>query len=159
MADLIAAIGVAADATFDGDVAEKESDSSHRLIMLIEQELKNLIVRDKVRAVTLYATLMGHSSEWPRELAAYNMSTALLRQYLDDPDIRQRIIEPWVKLLDEAQGDHVHEAAKRSISQVVFDDWLDEPTARYLNSKLPLDWQRPEWRPDYDPSVPRDHYL
>ncbi|HEU0087715.1 MAG TPA: hypothetical protein VFQ77_08700 [Pseudonocardiaceae bacterium] len=146
VADLIAAIGMAIDAKI---VAERwtENDESRDgqfdgLIMLIGKDLQNLPTRNLQKAMELYKTLINYPGTWPRELAADFMGAVLLQQ-LDDANARQQVIEPWLNLLDH-ESEFVREAAQRSIADIINVDWIDEPTVRYLESKLP-EWYKEDW--------------
>jgi len=80
-----------------------------------------------------------------------DMAMEMLRRQPDDSPARQWLIEQWVAQLDvgpedvDGGDDLVRDAADHTLSEVVWSDWIDEPTARYLNGKLSPESQRPGW--------------
>jgi hypothetical protein len=72
--------------------------------------------------------------------SAAMMIPDLLRRNLDDPEKKQRVAELAVRIM---QGDGLgQEVAGDVVTQIVWKDWLDEPTARYLDSFLPNEEDR-----------------
>ncbi|HEX3786113.1 MAG TPA: hypothetical protein VHX38_41225 [Pseudonocardiaceae bacterium] len=149
-ADLIAAVGARADKEVE-PIAGKVG-----LDWLIERDLKNLATRNIDKANELFATLIDYPDAWVRAFAI-DMAPELLRLQPGDTDARHHLTERWVRLLDatgevgeeNAKGSggdsSVREAAREVMSSVVYADWLDEPTARYFDSKLPLAFKSGKW--------------
>ncbi|TKA13217.1 hypothetical protein [Actinacidiphila oryziradicis] len=69
---------------------------------------------------------------------------SLLQFELDDYAVRQPVVDLWTTLLQDVDP-NVREGVHWSMSRAVHSDWLDEPAARYLDSKLPEGWQREDW--------------
>lgn len=106
---------------------------------LLEHDIANLPKRDLEKAHDLYVTMATSRDGWTRAVIACHMGD-LLRHLLDDNKTRQQIIDLWVKLMCD-KDQYVQEFARDAISEVVDENWLDEPTSRYLNSKLPEVWR------------------
>jgi hypothetical protein len=114
-----------------------------RLLDHVERSLHSIAVTSD-KALDIYTTFMRDVSEELLVHRASVMAVDLIRRHLDDPAARLRIITPLIHALHE--GDSLaREAAEESIEELVYADWLDEPTARYLNDCLPDHSQRYPW--------------
>jgi hypothetical protein len=80
-----------------------------------------------------------------RGTSASAVAPQLVRHYADDYVKRQPIIDAWVELLHD-DDPIVRETTAEAMSDAVDSDWLDEPTARYLDAMLPAGYQREDWR-------------
>ncbi|WP_206752012.1 hypothetical protein, partial [Streptomyces klenkii] len=85
-----------------------------------------------------------HKHFFVRAVAGDVISSLFHFQPVDDYPARQQVIDFWVGLLHD-DDELARESAEDSMSQTVRSDWIDEPTARYLNSKLPVERQRGDW--------------
>jgi len=154
VASLVAALGTVLDANSEtqhrlGKIGG-ESPQHDELITLIGHDAKRLIEDDINRADELFIALIKYPNPWPREVALDHMASDLLRHHPDHTPTRQQLIDEWVTQFDVddddiENGGLVREAAVEAMSGAVHSDWLDEPTARYLDSLLPAEWQREEW--------------
>lgn len=142
VATLIDALGFTWQTDLDnGDKAPEFRQSEiSRVLGLIHKDLSNFVERNPEAARKLYDYLMENATEWPRGLAGECMTLRLINQNLDDEAARQKLIDPWVELLnDEDEATRV--IATQIMWGVIESDWIDEPTARYLNDKLQPDDQ------------------
>jgi hypothetical protein len=154
---LIGAIGVALGQSIDkehqhGNKIDFGSTRYDQLLRLVAHDTQRLIHDDLERATEVFARLVQSRSPWVRQFAVDDMAGDLLRSYPEDSPVRQWLLEQWVAQLNvgpedvDADDNLVREAADHTLSDVVWSDWVDEPTARYLNSKLPSHSQRHEWQ-------------
>lgn len=127
------------------DETLKESDelSISVLTGLLQQDLASLLARDIVKACETYTALATHSDPGVRGLVS-DVMDSLLRFQSENYGVRQPVIDLWMALLRD-ENSNVQEGARTSMSRAVHSDWLDEPTARYLDERLPGEWQREDW--------------
>lgn len=143
---LVAAIGAAIDAEFKAQENElnKPPILNAALVELLGSDMQTLPARNPEKAKELFRVLVTHPEHWPRELAA-RMGPGLMRSQSGDHNERQQTIDAWLRLLED-EDEFVREGAVQSLSDSVDSDWIDEPTARYLDSKLPDGWRRETWQ-------------
>jgi hypothetical protein len=121
------------------------SDIHLRLLDRAERSLHNLAVTsDTDKALDIYAALMRDVSEEHLIHRASSMAVDLLRRHVNDPVARLQVIAPLIRALHEGES-LAREGAKDAIEELVYAEWLDEPTARHLNDQLPDHSQRYPW--------------
>lgn len=116
------------------------------LLDRIEQDL-NHAAENSEDALTIYAALMSDPKSEDAVNGAADMALSLLQRNLDNPDVRQRVIDPLLKAVHDGEGVG-EEAATHILSDIVQADWLDESTARSLDEHLPVELQRWDMDPD-----------
>ncbi|WP_143677150.1 hypothetical protein [Streptomyces scabiei] len=124
--------------------SEGERDGIDELISLLERDLTCLPARNFEKAREVIFALAAHKHYFVRAVASDAISSLFRFQPVDDYLARQQVIDVWVGLLQD-EDEVAREGAEASMSQTVDSDWIDEPTARYLDSKLPPEWQREDW--------------
>lgn len=109
-----------------------------RLYMSLVHDIENFPAQDPAKAYDLYMTMVTSEELEAQRVVAQRMGQ-LLQQYPEPSDERQRIIDVWMALFQRGhQADPVVEAtAIHAVEDAIRSDWLDEPTARYLDSQLP----------------------
>ncbi|MDT0309671.1 hypothetical protein RM780_22320 [Streptomyces sp. DSM 44917] len=142
---LVCALGVALEAK------EREADgSSHSApeVALYDELLDSLygelreVARTSDKALEIYRELTESDlSTDASKGGAVEMVPDLLRRHLDNPDVKRQITDSLVAML--RGGGLAYDGARLIVSQLVWQaDWLDEPTARFLDSHLPDEAQR-----------------
>jgi hypothetical protein len=138
-------------ATILGEAADVELKSreerlrdSAMLCSLLDRDVGNLPERNLEKAKTLYFALATQDGAGGQGIVASRMGELLRHLPIDDYVTRQQAIDLWLKLLD-SDDTVVRAVSERAISDAVDSEWVDEPTARYLDSKLSPEWQREEW--------------
>lgn len=127
----------------DQSIAVEGARARSLMRRLMIRDLRCLAARDLDRGEQVAVALADSPDGYARAEAPQLLST-LLRLENDDPDGRVRVIRAHLALLDD-EDDIVRECAADVIAQLTYADWLDERTARFLNSKLPYELGRPDW--------------
>jgi hypothetical protein len=137
VAELMAALGHA------NEVAMNQTNEHHacQLVDAFIADLKRYAGQNAERAVQIFDALASHAASnennWLRAVAS-DVAPILIQHYADDYAKRKQVIDRWVGLLSDNDS-FARETAQQSIANATDADWVDEPTARYLDSKLPPD--------------------
>lgn len=112
----------------------------------LEADLRAYSAAEPEKALRLFDALRSRTDNAEaRGNGAAAVAPELVRHYADDYVKRQPIIDAWVELLHD-DDPIVRETTAEAMSDAVDSDWLDEPTARYLDAMLPAGYQREDWR-------------
>lgn len=138
-AAMIGALAIAEQAHQDGN----ENDAPDPYDWLLDRAARDLkrVADESDEALGIYATL---TSDLTAEIAvsiAAGMAPGLLRRNLDKPDVRLQVVGPLLAAMHSERGVG-GEMARHTLEQLVYVDWLDEPTVRFINKHLPADSQR-----------------
>lgn len=92
------------------------------------------------QALDTYAALMNGASAGTRSVGAV-MAPGLLRRNLDNAAAKERITRLLIDAAHSADA-LVQSTAEDSLVDAIYSDWIDTPTAQYLDSQLSEDRQR-----------------
>jgi hypothetical protein len=136
-------------AMLDGPALDHEgrnrSPTSERLADIyarLHDSVRDFPDRDPRKAYELYIAMANSEHPEPRYLIGTVMDR-LLEKYREPSEERQRIIDTWVALFQEATSDRYfwkqYEVAE-SMHEAISSDWLDKATAEYLDGQLQEGW-------------------
>ncbi|MCU1685417.1 MAG: hypothetical protein JWQ81_6156 [Amycolatopsis sp.] len=142
---LISALGAAYDADQRKPTGRPMDTAEEAMIDILGSDLTRLAEQEPDRAQELFLQLARVDDEWTKTFVINTWPQPLMRHYAIDDPKRQEVIDQWVQLLDDDNFE-VQGTARDAMQEVVGADWIDAPTASYLDSKLPGDWQADAWK-------------
>lgn len=141
---LIAALGLLSES--QPSAAQGGTDAPvEEVLYIVGHDMTAYAERAPDKAMELFQTLAASEENWTKRVALLQLAEPLLKQYANEPDKRQAVIDLWVKLLDD-NDEEVAETAADTLSSAVYsshiEGWLDDSVQQHLDDKLPVGWRR-----------------
>lgn len=113
------------------DAASHHDSDFYPLVDACVNALLELPVHDIEQAREVFFIMVNHDDEWVRATGA-DLAGVLLRQELSaDYNAQQKVIDAWLRLLNEKKGEAAS-AAGDAMTRAVNSSWLPADIAAYL---------------------------